>query len=218
MIVTSYILPTGAFYPFSRNHNSNDTNEQDPAFLGPKVIAAAKYALDYRYKLLPYLYTLFFKASTQGDTVVRPLFFEFPGDEAVYPIESQFMWGSGLMVVPVLTPKTNEVDAYFPKGVWYDLSTQKVFLNSSGVRRKIHIDDDKIGLYLRGGNIIPTYLNSSMTTTELRKQSIFLMVAPDENGYAYGEYFSDDGESLDSIDRGDYTLVQCEIGVVSVIG
>ena len=40
----------GAFYPFSRNHNSNSAKEQDPAFLGPDVVAATKNSLQIRYK------------------------------------------------------------------------------------------------------------------------------------------------------------------------
>ena len=96
------------FYPFSRNHNS--AREQDPAFLGPVVTEAAKIALQWKYSLLPYLYTLFFKAHTTGDTVVRPLFFEFPRDNKSYETsETQFMWGSALMIVPTLEEKATSV-------------------------------------------------------------------------------------------------------------
>ena len=60
-----------------------------------------------RYELLPYYYTLFYKASrpvtsTPSATVTRPLFFEFPNDPNTYPIDEQFMVGSGLMISPVL--------------------------------------------------------------------------------------------------------------------
>jgi len=99
----------GAFYPFSRNHNSDDDMDQDPASLGPVVIAAAKNSLEKRYALLPYLYTLFFKAHIYGDTVVRPLFFEFPNDAISYEIETQFLWGSGLMIVPTLYENATSV-------------------------------------------------------------------------------------------------------------
>ena len=60
-----------------------------------------------RYELLPYYYTLFYKASrpvtsTPSATVTRPLFFEFPNDINTYPIDQQFMVGNGLMISPVL--------------------------------------------------------------------------------------------------------------------
>ncbi len=99
----------GAFYPFSRNHNSYGEKDQDPASLGPIVIEAAKKALETRYSLLPYLYTLFFRAHTYGDTVVRPLFFEFLTDPTSYEIETQFLWGSALMIVPTLYENATSV-------------------------------------------------------------------------------------------------------------
>ena len=102
----------GAFYPFSRNHNSDNSIEQDPVALGPIVTAAAKTALEWKYSLLPYLYTLFFKAHTVGDTVVRPLFFEFPRDSKSYETsETQFMWGPVLMIVPTLEENATTVIA-----------------------------------------------------------------------------------------------------------
>lgn len=106
-------MELGAFYPFSRNHNSDTSSvrisifcfynirfslsrlaekvffllntviimesmfqEQDPVALGPKVVNASKIALTARYTMLPYLYTLFWKAHINGDTVARPVFFE----------------------------------------------------------------------------------------------------------------------------------------------
>ena len=51
----------GAFYPFSRNHNSLGSIEQDPGAWGPTVADPTREAMNIRYRFLPYLYTLFFK-------------------------------------------------------------------------------------------------------------------------------------------------------------
>jgi len=51
--------------------------EQDPVIMGKTVIESSKNALSIRYRFLPYLYTLFFRAHKFGETVVRPLFFEY---------------------------------------------------------------------------------------------------------------------------------------------
>ena len=71
------------------------------------VAAISRKVLGLRYELLPYYYTLFYKASrpvtsTPSATVTRPLFFEFPNDPNTYPIDEQFMVGNGLMISPVL--------------------------------------------------------------------------------------------------------------------
>nr|CAD7408168.1 unnamed protein product [Timema poppensis] len=66
----------GAFYPFSRNHNSEENIPQDPVALGPAVVQAARKSLLTRYSLLPFLYTLFWRAHVDGTTVARPLFFQ----------------------------------------------------------------------------------------------------------------------------------------------
>lgn len=48
-------------------------------------------------------YRLFFKAAKDGGTVVRPLFFEFPEEPATHGISEQFMWGSAMLIAPVLS-------------------------------------------------------------------------------------------------------------------
>lgn len=69
-------MQLGAFYPFSRNHNTDDGIDQDPVALGDLVVKSSKKALAVRYSLLSYLYTLFWEAHSSGTTVARPLFFE----------------------------------------------------------------------------------------------------------------------------------------------
>ncbi|XP_015783663.1 lysosomal alpha-glucosidase [Tetranychus urticae] len=200
----------GAFYPFSRNHNDKNKLEQDPAILGETVVAAAKYALEARYKMLPYLYTLFAKANMNGDTVVRSLFFEFPLDKNTYSIETAFLWGSSLYIIPVLEPQKTQVDAYFPNELWYNFEDKKLAFNSTGESKTIQIDNDKIGLFMRGGSIVPVYQSSANTTTELRKQKYYLNGYLDKSGHAVGEIYHDDGKSIDSIESGIYIHADCK--------
>lgn len=112
----------GAFYPFSRSHNDKDSPQQDPATWDSVANAASK-ALMIRYRLLPYLYTLFYDSHTKGSTVVRPLYHEYPKDSVTWTLDKQFLWGPAFMVTPVLEEDRTTVEAYFPDDVWYDYYT-----------------------------------------------------------------------------------------------
>ncbi|KZC13685.1 Lysosomal alpha-glucosidase [Dufourea novaeangliae] len=192
-------MQLGAFYPFSRNHNSDDTIEQDPVAMGDLVVRSSRRALQIRYWLLPYLYTLFFRAHTFGETVVRPLFFEFPEDPATRDIDTQFLWGSSLMIIPVLEENAVKVMAYLPRGLWYDFHTKKS-LFGFGERYTLDAPLDTIPLMVRGGSILPAQ-KPGATTTESRKYGIGLLVALDQAQTAKGELYWDDGDSLDTVEK-----------------
>ncbi|XP_022249217.1 lysosomal alpha-glucosidase-like [Limulus polyphemus] len=81
-------MQLGAFYPFARNHNGKGEKDQDPG-IHDEVAKASKIALDLRYDLLPYLYTLFYHAHVSGNTVVRPLFHEYVWTKASECLSSQ---------------------------------------------------------------------------------------------------------------------------------
>lgn len=60
-------------------------------------------AIRIRYMLLPYFYTLFREANTSGIPVLRPLWMEFPSDEATFKNDEAFMVGSALLVQGIYT-------------------------------------------------------------------------------------------------------------------
>ncbi|KAK2096764.1 hypothetical protein P7K49_025798 [Saguinus oedipus] len=163
-------MQLGAFYPFSRNHNGQGYKDQDPASFGADslLLNSSRHYLNIRYTLLPYLYTLFFRAHSRGDTVARPLLHEFYGDNNTWDVHQQFLWGPGLLITPVLEEGVEKVMAYVPDAVWYDYETggqvrwrkQKVEMELPG---------DKIGLHLRGGYIFPT---QQPNTTTLARYSM----------------------------------------------
>lgn len=188
-------MQLGAFYPFSRNHNAEGYAEQDPAFWGADslLVNTSRHYLTIRYTLLPFLYTLFYRAHAFGETVARPFLHEFYEDPNSWIEDTQFLWGPALLITPVLRPETKYVSAYIPDATWYDYET-----GEKRPWRKQRVDmylpEDKIGLHLRGGYIIPTQ-QPDVTTTASRKNPLGLIVALDENQAAKGELFWDDGES-----------------------
>eukprot|EP01027_Heterolobosea_sp_BB2_P019554 GEZU01027469.1.p1 GENE.GEZU01027469.1~~GEZU01027469.1.p1 ORF type:complete len:327 (+),score=82.64 GEZU01027469.1:837-1817(+) len=205
-------MELGSFYPFARSHNSLGMPPQEPYVFGPRLAEISRNVLLNRYSLLPYYYTLFFKAHQNGGTVVRPLFFEFP-EELVSPgviqyIDRQFLVGEALMVSPVLDEGNTTVSAYFPQALWYDYYSGELMKPDENQWLTLEAPIDVINAHVRGGFIIPTNSNPQLTTYETRKQPFELIVALNETGEAFGDLFIDDGESLANIAELQYTFVE----------
>ncbi|XP_059088865.1 lysosomal alpha-glucosidase-like isoform X2 [Tigriopus californicus] len=196
-------MELGAFYPFSRNHNTLEAFDQDPVSLGPEVVKAARKALEIRYSLLPYLYTLFVHAHLKGTPVAQPVFFQFPRDKMAYYLgESQFMWGSALMIAPVLEEGPIHVNCYLPQGVWYNWETHvKSDHEEGGAFVKIPAPLDTIPLLARGGSIL-VLKPPAPTTTDSRRLPFHARAYVSSSGSASGDLFWDDGDALDSYDDG----------------
>lgn len=71
-------------------------------------------AVQRRYALLPYWYTLFYEHMKTGMPVMRPVWAEFPDDESAFDEEREFMIGSGLLIRPVVEPDVEQVSLYLP--------------------------------------------------------------------------------------------------------
>eukprot|EP00794_Sanderia_malayensis_P012061 gene12061-13304_t len=191
-------MQLGAFYPFSRNHNTINVAAQDPAAFGQQLIVASRNALMLRYALLPYLYTLFYESHLHGSPVARPLFFNFPKDPNTVDIDQQFMWGHALLISPVLKQGASSVQAYFPAGQWYSINQISANINSTGKQYTLPGSFEHPNVHIRGGYIVPGQ-GAALTTTASRKNPFTVTVGLDEGGVAYGNMFMDDGERSDDM-------------------
>ena len=188
-------MELGAFYPFSRNHNAEGQPSQEP-YLYELVASASRSALAVRYSLMPYWYTLFFFAHSQGASVWRPVFFEFPGDRTTWSIETQFMIGPALLVTPALYPSVTTTVGYFPEARWFDLATlSELAVDASD--RKVTLDAPigKVPVHIRGGHILALQ-SPGMTTLETSQGNFTLVVALDADYNASGYLYLDDGDTM----------------------
>ncbi|KAL1764828.1 maltase-glucoamylase, intestinal [Sigmodon hispidus] len=192
-------MQLGAFYPFSRNHNTIGTKRQDPVSWNTTFEDISRSVLETRYTLLPYLYTLMYKAHTEGSTVVRPLLHEFVSDNETWNIDKQFLLGPAFLISPVLEPNARAVDAYFPQARWYDYYTG-VDINARGQWKTLPAPLEHINLHVRGGYILP-WQEPAMNTNLSRKKSMNLKAALDDEGLAEGWLFWDDGEDINLTEK-----------------
>ncbi|KAF9414217.1 hypothetical protein BGZ94_000466 [Podila epigama] len=201
----------GALYPFARNHNVIGANPQEPFVWPTSVLPAARQALNIRYSLLSYFYTLFDRAHHKGTPVWQPLFFRYSDDPLTLKIDHQFLLGDGLMVSPALYKGQIQVKAYFPgRGRWFDFWTHKCLVEDDTQRFNVNepedrshrykylpatIDTDPVPISIAGGHIIPIQV-PRLTVAETRLQPVSLVIALDETGYAKGQVYVDDGRSI----------------------
>lgn len=190
-------MQLSAFFPFYRNHNTLSAIPQEP-YVWSSVIDATKAAMKIRYAILPYFYTLFHEAHSTGSTVMRALAWEFPNDPSLAAVDTQFLLGPSIMVVPVLAPQVTSVKGVFPGlkngEVWYDWYTQAAVEAEPGVNTTIPAPLGHIPVFVRGGSVLPMQ-EPKLTTKESRESPWSLLVALSGNGTASGSVHLDDGES-----------------------
>uniref|UniRef100_A0A8D2JEM3 Glycoside hydrolase family 31 N-terminal domain-containing protein n=1 Tax=Varanus komodoensis TaxID=61221 RepID=A0A8D2JEM3_VARKO len=186
----------GALQPFFRGHANMHTRRREPWLFGEENTKIIREAIKERYSLLPYLYTLFYRAHTVAEPVMRPVWVEFPKELETFGIEDEFMLGNALLVYPVTEPKVTTVSAFLPgqQEIWYDFRKLR-YLDGQGIL-KVPVTLNNIPVMHRGGTIIPLKTSVGKSTEWMIEASYELRAALDHMGSASGELYLDDGHSF----------------------
>ena len=185
-------IAVGAFYPFSRAHSTKGSINQEPWSFGEEVETVSREALQRRYRLLPYLYTLFWESANTGMPVMRPVFFNNPAEKSLRTEQENFLLGSDLLIVP----KWSE-NGQIPAGNWRNISIN----GEKSQNHKYHPD-----VLIRPGAIVPL-CNPIVSTNSFSLDTITLIVSLDSNLSAKGILYSDLGEGYGYQD-GEFSLVE----------
>ncbi|WP_456476414.1 glycoside hydrolase family 31 protein [Oceanithermus sp.] len=178
----------GAFYPFMRNHSAKTSRRQEPWAFGEPWLSHVRAAVRFRYRLLPYLYTLAEEAARTGWPLMRPLFYHFPDDAEAAAVYDQFLLGPNLLVAPVFAPGAERRLAYLPPGAWRDFWTGEVQHGPAWV--VVPAPLDRIPLWQRAGSALP--LGEPEPPANARWTPLTWRVAPAEA--VRGEVWMDEGE------------------------
>ena len=180
----------GAFFPFMRGHASQDVNNKEPWAFGPEIESVSRVALNRRYRLLPYFYTLFHEASNTGMPVMRPVFFSNPADSALRKEDQVFLVGNDLLVIPKWA-----VNPALPSGTWRTVS----IAGENSATDKYQAD-----VKVKGGAIIPMG-RIIQNTTQYSLDSLTLLVSLDNKGVATGTLYEDAGDGF-QYRKGEYLI------------
>ena len=94
---------------------------------GNEVYEICKKYMFIREQMKEYIKEQMTIASEKGTPVMRPLFYDFPKDQIVWEIKDEYMFGSEVLVAPILYEKMTEREVYFPEGTWIHLDTKEVY-------------------------------------------------------------------------------------------
>lgn len=140
--------------PFCRNHNSMGQPDQEPWAFGEPYESAYRTAIEQRYRLMPYLYTLFHGAASNGSPIIRPLYYHYAQDEQAYDAEHEFLLGDSLLSAPIFEQGITTRNVYLPPGIWFDFWNGKMY--SGAGSSEIAVSLGRWPLFVRGNSIIPT--------------------------------------------------------------
>ena len=168
----------GVYFPFVRNHNTKGTVAQEPWAFTQEVLDACRTAINRRYRLMPYIYTLFREASTTGMPVMRPLFMADSKDLNLRSEDRAFLLGGDLMIRPQWAEHTA-----MPQQEWQCLELEET------------ADSYQCELRQRPGSVIPL-ANLAQSTATLRTDSLTLLVCVDGEGKAVGQLYEDEGDGF----------------------
>jgi alpha-glucosidase len=183
----------GAFYPFARNNSARETSRQEPWSWGEPTTSRCRRAIELRYRLLPYLYTVVRQASQQGWPILRPLWFHDSADPGSQGVEDEALLGRDLLIAPVLRPGKAARDVYLPPGGWYDVRSGQLCAGGRVILASATLDED-LPLFARTGSIIP--FGPVVASTDAGPPDpLSVHVFPADDGSALGILYEDDGAS-----------------------
>ncbi len=143
----------GTFNPILRVHGTRKPDENELWSYGPD---AQKILVDFdrlRYRLLPYIYSLAWKTTSESYTPMRPLVMDFRTDERALDIGDQFMYGPAFLVNPVTEPGATSRHLYLPDAKWYDFWSGETVIGPKTIDAAAPMD--RMPLYVRAGAIVP---------------------------------------------------------------
>src|SRR5206468_2307721 len=121
---------------------------------GTEHEAISRRAIELRYHLLPQLYNAMNEAAESGVPAMRPLLLDYSNDEGTYGTDDEFLFGSDLLVAPVLEEGATERGVYLPAGEWYDYWSGAHYSGGKGITAPVTLAS--LPLYVRGGAFLFT--------------------------------------------------------------
>lgn len=184
----------GVFSPINRLHSTDSPfNGKEPWNFQPQIRSAMNDALRLRHALIPYLHTMNWRASQEGEPLVEPMYWTAPENDEAYTVPNEFMFGTELLVSPITNPADKEshlssADVWFPQGEWFDFFDGRRYVakSDSGRRLAVWRGIDRTPVFAKAGAIIPmqddaTAIGDALNSID-NPRSLAIIVFPGVDG------------------------------------
>ena len=141
-------------------------------------------ALGLKYSLMPYILAQAKDSSARGYPMLRALFFEYPADPTSWTIDDEYMFGSDLLVAPLMESAAGR-RVYLPPGDWIDYQTGKTY---AGERwHQITAGEIPVVLLVKNHAAIP-HVKVAQSTNDIDWKNVELRVFSTDNAAASARF------------------------------
>ena len=192
-------IQNGIFQPRFSIHSTNTDNTVTEPWMYGDCKEIIRHAIEFRYQLSPYLYSLTARAHEKGLPIMEPMCSAFQNDPNCYEEGVDFMFGDSLLVANVVEKGAKTRSIYLPEeNSFYDFYTRDFYAGGQTV--EIPVDLSSIPLFIRSGAIIPMAANKLDNLKTQQATGIILLCAADKD--ASFTLYEDDGVSMDYTNGG----------------
>jgi alpha-D-xyloside xylohydrolase len=162
-------LPFGFLTSHSRAHGAPP---KEPWLYNDSFVDAFRASAELKYKLMPYVYAQAKRCTETGLPMVRALFVEYPDDSGAWLVEDAYLFGSDILVAPMMQSGT-ERNVYLPGNTkWIDYQTGKIYNNGWNI---IPTGAIPALILVRDGAVIP-HAKPAQSTDKIDWKNIELTV------------------------------------------
>lgn len=184
----------GVFSPIFRTHATSDPRIERRIWTYSNF-PTIRAAIDLRYALFPYFYTMARNTYDNGIGICRPLYYEHPERQEAYDRKSQYYFGDDILVAPIGKPSKNGIsreEIWLPKGEWWSPAHSLMIKGDTVVTLDYTLD--QYPYFIRRGAIIPMNPEEVKSMTERPERLVLNVIAG-----ADGEFnlYEDEGDNAD---------------------
>ena len=197
-------ISIGSFSPFFRGHSMINSRDAEPWAFGEEVEEISRNYINLRYRLMPYIYSLFFEATQTGMPVCRSLAIDYTHDGQVYDklFQNQYLFGPWFLICPMLSSQ-DFGKVYLPEGEWYDFHTGRYYEGNQQLIVEAPVD--KLPVFIKAGSIIPMQ-SVVQSTAEVPDDVLTVHIYRGKEASAF-LYYEDDGDTYDFENGGYYQRI-----------